>query len=289
MLPLTRPTHEKGSHKAVTTTKLRQKRTFPISPLWMIFLGILLLICLFPDFFANHDPLEGNLREAYRSPDDTYYCGTDVLGRDIFSRMIYGIRLSLSLSLTLVSLIVVIGTSLGVLGAYLGGFVDIAIMSLSNILISCPSMVLAIALAGILGASVENALFAIFVVSISKYIRLARSLVIQVRNEDFVISAQIGGAKPLRVLLFHVLPNILPTLLVTATTDLGTVILELSALSFLGFGVPDPLPELGLMMNQGRPYLLKAPWMVFCPGCAIFAIVSIANIISDQFRDWLDQ
>lgn len=263
------------------------RKKYPLS-LWMLPLFLLLLLlCLFPQEFATHDPLEGSLKAAYQAPNSDNLCGTDVFGRDIFSRIIYGVRLSLALSLTVTTLIVVIGTTLGVLAGYLGGVVDTIITGICNILISCPSMVLAIALAGILGASVENALIAIFVVTISKYIRLSRSLVLQVNNEEFITAAQMTGTTKGNILWKHILPNIIQTLLITAATDIGTIILELSALSFLGFGVPAPMPELGLMMNEGRAHLVSSPWMVFCPGIAIFSLVSLVNLASDQFRDWL--
>lgn len=263
------------------------KKIAGIHPISWILLGFILLICIFPEFFATADPLDGSLRDAYQAPNDVNICGTDVYGRDVFSRIIYGIRLSFCLSVAVVTIIVVTGTSFGLLAGYMGGVTDNMVSTLCNILISCPSMVLAIALAGILGPSVENAMIAIFVVTISKYIRLSRSLVLQITSQDYIKGAKIGGAKPFQLLTRHILPNILPTLLITATTDLGTVILELSALSFLGFGVPAPLPELGLMMNEGRAYILSAPWMVFCPGFAIFALVSVVNLISDQLRDQL--
>lgn len=266
---------------------MKTTRKFPISPLLMVGVVFLLLICLGPQWFATADPLEGSLKLAYQAPNGEHYCGTDIFGRDIFSRIIYGVRLSLVISLATVGIILCLGTAMGVTAGYLGGTVDTIVMGVCNILISCPSMVLAIAMAGILGASVENAMIAIFVVTVSKYIRLSRSLVLQVNNEEYIKAARMTGARPHQVLIRHILPNITPTLLVTAATDVGTIILELSALSFLGFGVPAPLPELGLMMNEGRPYLMSSPWMVFCPGIAIFMIVSIVNMVSDQFRDWM--
>lgn len=262
-----------------------KKKLFGVHPFCLVMLGLILLISIFPQLFTSLDPIEGNLKEAYLPPDSVHICGTDNFGRDIFTRIIYGIRLSFALSVAIVSLIVVIGTTFGVIAGYMGGVLDNIINTICNILISCPSMVLAIALAGILGPSIENAMVAIMVVSLSKYIRLSRSLVIQIINQDYIKGAKIAGAKPNQVLTRHILPNILPTLLITATTDLGTIILELSALSFLGFGVPAPLPELGLMMNEGRPHILSAPWMVFCPGLAIFTLVSVINVISDQLRD----
>lgn len=253
----------------------------------LVLLFILIVVALFPDLVAPFDPLEGSLREAFIAPNSTNIAGTDKLGRDIFSRIVYGVRLSLGISLATVSLIVLIGATLGIVAGYIGGVTDKIIMAISNILMSCPSMVLAIALAGIMGASVTNAMFAIFIVTISKYIRLTRSLVIQVTEEEYIKAARICGASHVQILIKHILPNIIQTLIVTASTDIGTIILELSSLSFLGFGVPPPTPELGYMINDGRAYLMSAPWLVIAPGIALFCVVSLVNLVSDKLRDML--
>lgn len=253
----------------------------------LVLLFGLFIVAFFPDLFAPYDPLQGTLRDALLPPSSTNIAGTDRLGRDIFSRIIYGVRLSLQISLITVSVIVLIGATLGIIAGYLGGFADKVIMSFSNILMSCPSMVLAIALAGIMGASVTNAMFAIFIVTISKYIRLTRSLVIQVNEEEYIKAAKISGASHFAILTRHILPNIAQTLIVTASTDVGTIILELSSLSFLGFGVPPPTPELGYMISDGRAYLLSAPWLVIAPGIALFCVVSLVNLVSDKLRDIL--
>lgn len=256
--------------------------------LFLLFLTVvLILLAIFAPLIATFDPYAGNLRAAFQAPDSTYLCGTDKLGRDIFSRILYGIRVSLSVSFVVITAIVLIGGFLGIIAGYMGGILDKIIMCISNVLVSCPSMVLAIALAGILDASTQNAMIAIFVVTVSKYIRLTRSLVIQINNEDYIKSAKMSGSSQPRILWKHVLPNIVQTILVTASTDVGTIILELSALSFLGFGVPYPTPELGYMINEGRSYLLHAPWMVSYPGLALFCIVSILNLLSDKLRDLL--
>lgn len=256
-----------------------------------LLLTISLLFLLYIAFFAHNlapfDPYEGNLRNAFHSPSETHYMGTDNLGRDIFSRVLYGIRISLSISIATITIITLIGGFFGVIAGYVGGIVDQIIMRISDVLISCPSMVLAISLAGIMGASVQNAMFAIFVVTISKYIRLTRSLVLQITSEEYIKAAKMSGTKNTPILTRHILPHIAQTLTVTATTDIGTIILELSALSFLGFGVPAPLPELGYMISSGRPHLLSCPWMVLFPGCAIFLIVSIFNLFSDKLQDLL--
>lgn len=253
----------------------------------LILLFILVIIISFPSLFAPFDPLKGSLKDAFQEPNSINIAGTDKLGRDIFSRIIYGVRLSAIISLATITLIVIIGAGLGIIAGYFGGIVDKIIMAMSNILMSCPSMVLAIALAGIMGASVKNAMFAIFIVTISKYIRLTRSLVIQVTGEEYIKSAKMSGANSVQILTKHIIPNIAQTLIVTASTDIGTIILELSSLSFLGFGVPAPTPELGYMINEGRSYLMAAPWIVIAPGIALFCVVSLLNLISDKIRDKL--
>lgn len=247
----------------------------------------LTIIVIFPDKFAPFDPLQGSLPDAFQAPNEINIAGTDKLGRDIFSRIIYGIRLSVIISIATMISIVLIGATLGIIAGYWGGIADKIIMAISNILMSCPSMVLAIALAGIMGASVKNAMFAIFIVTISKYIRLTRSLVIQVIGEEYIKSAKISGANSFQILIRHIIPNIAQTLIVTGATDIGTIILELSSLSFLGFGVPPPTPELGYMINEGRAYLMSAPWLVITPGIALFCVVSLLNLISDKVRDKL--
>ncbi len=244
--------------------------------------ALLIIIATFAEFIAPFNPYEGNLKDAFIAPNSQHLFGTDKLGRDIFSRVIYGTRISMSISFLLISIIVIIGTTLGILSGYFGGLCDKLIMEISDIIISCPSMVLAIALAGVMGASVENAMLAIFVVSISKYIRLTRSLVLQIANQEYIKAAKMSGTKDIHIILRHILPNIINTIMVTAGSDIGTIILELSALSFLGFGVPAPLPELGFMINDGRSYILQAPWMIMGPSVAIFTIVSICNLLSDR-------
>ncbi len=260
--------------------------------IYVLLLGVLALILLIIVVFANQiapfDPNVGDLKNAYISPNETNLFGTDRLGRDIFSRVIYGIRTSMLIALTLVLIISSIGTILGVLSGYLGGIVDTVIMRISDILISCPSMVLAIALAGIMGPSLQNSMFAIFIVTISKYIRLSRSLVLKIKNADYIKSAKVSGTTNINIIKRHILPNIITPLMVTASTDIGTIILEISALSFLGFGVPASIPELGYMISDGRSNMLYNPYLVAFPGLALFFIVSTCNLISDKIRDHLN-
>lgn len=265
--------------------KIQNKKNKVLKITYICLLLILLLIVVFAPLLAPYNPLTGELKDAYITPGASHFFGTDRLGRDIFSRVLYGIRTSFTIAGFLILVIFVIGTTLGIISAFYGGIIDIIIMRVSDILLACPSMVLAIALAGIMGPSVRNAMLAIFVVNISKYIRLTRSLVLKVVNSEYVQAAKMSGTTSFNIMKRHIFPNIITPVLVTASTDIGSIILEISALSFLGFGIPNHIPELGQMVSDGRAYMLYYPWVVFYPGTAIFFIVSTCNLISDALRE----
>lgn len=256
--------------------------------LFLLLVIILVLIAVFAPVIAPQDPYVSNLKNALQAPSSEHWFGTDKLGRDIFSRVIYASRISLSSTLVLVAIIFAVGTILGTLAGYFGGWVDAVIMRISDMMISFPGMVLAIAVAGIMGASIKNAVIAIAIVSWSKYARLARSLVMKIRHEDYVYAAIIGGSKTGYIIRRYMLPNVIPTLVITAATDIGGMMLELAGLSFLGFGAAAPAAEWGLMLNEGRTYMQNAPWMMIYPGLAIFIVVVIFNLLGDSLRDVLD-
>ncbi len=249
---------------------------------------LLIFVAVFAPVIAPQDPYVSDLKNALQAPNSEHWFGTDKLGRDIFSRVIYASRISLPATLTLVAIIFVAGTILGTLAGYFGGWVDAVIMRLSDMMISFPGMVLAIAVAGIMGASIKNAVIAIAIVSWSKYARLARSLVMKIRHEDYVYAAIVTGSKTGYILRKYMLPNVIPTLVITAATDIGGMMLELAGLSFLGFGAKAPTAEWGLMLNEGRTYMQNAPWMMIYPGLAIFIVVVIFNLLGDSLRDVLD-
>lgn len=249
---------------------------------------LLIFVAVFAPVIAPQDPYVSDLKNALQAPNSEHWFGTDKLGRDIFSRVIYASRISLPATLTLVAIIFVAGTILGTLAGYFGGWVDAVIMRLSDMMISFPGMVLAIAVAGIMGASIKNAVIAIAIVSWSKYARLARSLVMKIRHEDYVYAAIVTGSKTGYILRKYMLPNVIPTLVITAATDIGGMMLELAGLSFLGFGAKAPEAEWGLMLNEGRTYMQNAPWMMIYPGLAIFIVVVIFNLLGDSLRDVLD-
>ncbi len=254
-----------------------------------LFLALLIVfVAVCAPLFATQDPYETHLKNALQAPSAEHWFGTDKLGRDIYSRVIYGTRISLSATLVLVLAIFLIGTVAGLIAGYFGGWLDAIIMRISDMMISFPGMVLAIAVAGIMGASVKNAVIAITVVTWTKYARLARSLVMKMRHEDYVHAAVVTGSKTGYILRKYMLPNILPTLIITAATDIGGMMLEIAGLSFLGFGAKAPAAEWGLMLNEGRTYLREAPWMMIYPGLAIFIVVVVFNLLGDSLRDVLD-
>ena len=263
------------------------KRNKMFSLLVVAAIAIILVGILAP-VIATHSPCESNFHDAFIAPNSEHIFGTDKLGRDIFSRVIYGTRISLSAALILVILIFTIGTTLGVIAGYFGGIIDTIIMRISDMMISFPGMVLAIAMAGIMGASVKNAVIAITVVSWTKYARLSRSLVLKIKETDYIRAAKVTGCKTVHIITRHIIPNIISTLIITATTDIGTMILELSALSFLGFGAQSPQAEWGLMLNEGRAYMVDCPWLMIYPGLAICIVVIVYNLLGDNLRDILD-
>ncbi|MCD8125087.1 MAG: ABC transporter permease [Lachnospiraceae bacterium] len=245
-------------------------------------------VAVFAPLIATHDPYEAVLADAVQAPSAEHWFGTDKMGRDLFSRVIYGARTSLSASLTLVCIIMVVGTFLGIIAGYFGGLADAVIMRISDMMISFPGMVLAIAVAGILGANIKNAIIALAIVSWTKYARLARSLVIKIRHRDYIAAARVTGSRTSYILYKYMLPNVLPTILITGFTDIGSMMLEIAGLSFLGFGAQSPTAEWGLMLNEGRAYMTAAPWLMVFPGLAIFITVVVFNLLGDSLRDVLD-
>lgn len=243
---------------------------------------------LFAPWIAPKDPYEAVMQDSLKEPGDTYLCGTDKLGRDVLSRVIYGTRTSLTMTLCLVAVIFIAGTVLGILAGYFGGIADAVIMRIADMMISFPGLVLAIAIAGLLGPNMINAIIAIAAVSWTKYARLARSMVLKIKNSLYIEAAKVTGVKTLHILWKYVVPNMIPTMVVTAATDIGTMMLELASLSFLGFGAQAPTPEWGLMLNEGRTYMAKAPWLMVYPGIAIVIVVIIFNMLGDSLRDILD-
>ena len=263
----------------------QENKAFRISTLLVL---ILVIVAVSAPLIAPYDPLDAIMKDANMEPSAAHLFGTDKLGRDVLSLILYGASYSLSSVLILVSAIFIVGTTLGVLAGYFGGKVDIIIMRIADMMISFPGMILAIAIAGIMGGSLVNAMIALLVVTWTKYARLARSMVLKVKKRDFVEAAVVNGGTPIHILWTHIVPNILPLMVITAAADIGAMMMELAGLSFLGFGSQPPAPEWGLMLNEGRIQLQTAPWLMFFPGLAIFLTVVIFNLWGDALRDVLD-
>ena len=263
----------------------RENRLFAF---YTALVALIVLLAIFAPFLAPQDPMASNMKEVLQTPSGEHFLGTDKLGRDIFSRILCGTQVSLFMAICLVALIAAVGTLVGVLAGYFGGWLETILMRLADMMLAFPGIVLAIAIAGILGGSVVNTILALLVVSWAKYARLVRSLVLRLRNQDFIQAAKIQGARTGAILWRHVLPNVLPMVVITGAMDIGTMMMEIAGLSFLGFGAQPPTPEWGLMLNEGRQYIQTAPWLMLYPGLAIFGVVAVFNLWGDSLRDVLD-
>lgn len=256
--------------------------------IFMILAGLLVLIAIFAEDLTPMDPYEQNLLLAQQAPGPAHWLGCDRYGRDLLSRVIAGSRTSILATLLLVAVTASVGTLLGVLSGWFGGKTDIICMRLADLFLAFPGLVVAMAIAGVLGGGLNNAFLALAVVGWPKYARLARSLTMSQKEAPYMMAARLAGSRSGKLLVHHVLPNIGGQLLVTAVLDIGTMMMELAGLSFLGLGVKPPAAEWGSMMNDGRSMLQIAPWMVLAPGLAVFISVVIFNLLGDTLRDYLD-
>lgn len=257
----------------------------------MIFLTLacgIFLIAIVAPYLIPYDPNKQDLMNALIRPCKEHILGTDRYGRDMLSRVVIGARLSVFSALLLVNIIAVAGTIIGVLCGYMGGRTDSVIMSISDIFLAFPGMVFAIAVAGVLGGGISNAVIALTAISWPKYARLSRSQVLAVKNTSYIEAAILSGSNNFKIIIKHIMPNITGPILVTAVLDIGTMMMELAGLSFLGLGAMPPTAEWGSMMSNGRSMIQTAPWVILAPGCAIFITVMVFNFLGDTIRDLLD-
>ena len=255
-----------------------------------IFLVLAIIVVLIAIFAPKIIPysFDEEVGASLTAPNGKYFFGTDQIGRDLFSRVIYGARYSIFMTMTLVFIIFVVGTVLGVIAGYFGGIADSVIMRIGDMMIAFPGLILAIAIAGLLGPSVRNAIIAISAVTWTKYARLARSMVLKIKQELYVEAAKITGSRDYSIIFKYIIPNMITTMIVTAVSDMGTIMLEIAGLSFLGFGAQPPIPEWGAMLNEGRETYTQAPWTMIYPGLAIVIVVIIFNMLGDSVRDLVD-
>jgi peptide/nickel transport system permease protein len=254
-------------------------------------LGLVLTVALaggLAPFLAPYDPTHQEFSDLLQGPSRQHPLGTDDLGRDVLSRLMWGARVSLQVGVIAVGIALVTGTLLGLLSGYVGGMLDNWLMRLMDALLAFPVLVLALALAAILSPSLSNVMLAIGVVGVPTYARLVRGQVLSVREWEFVQAAKAVGGTDLRILIQHVLPNITAPIIVEASLHIAAATLAEAGLSFLGLGVQPPTPSWGAMLNVGRGYLEVAPWMAMAPGAAIFLTVLGFNFLGDGVRDALD-
>ena len=249
--------------------------------------GFLLLAFAAP-LLAPADPMAQALYNRLSPPMLEHPFGTDDFGRDILSRVIYGARISLRVGIVAVLIALVLGTGIGLVAGYWGGWIDQVLMRVMDLLLAFPSILLAIGIVAILGPGLENAMLAVGIVAVPQYARLVRASVLTVRETDYVLAARAMGASDARILAFAILPNCLAPLIVQATLGLATAILDAAGLSFLGLGAQPPTPEWGAMLSQGRELIVRAPWVLAFPGGAIFLTVLAFNLVGDGLRDALD-
>ena len=263
-------------------------RSSPLTLVGLVMIVTVLLLLLFAPFIATHDPNAINLKMRLLTPSAAHWFGTDEVGRDLFSRVIYGGQLSVGVGIFVVAIAGVSGTLLGCIAGIMGGKVDTVLMRIMDIVLSVPSLVITMALAAALGPSLMNAMFAMALVRIPFYVRLARGQALTIREMPYVKAARIFGASNWQVLRWHVARNAMPPLIVQATLDLGGAILMASALSFIGLGAQQPTAEWGAMVSTGRNYILDQWWYSAFPGFAILFTATGFNLLGDGVRDLLD-
>lgn len=245
-------------------------------------------VAVLAPLLAPYDPTAQSWTAVRKAPSAAHWFGTDEAGRDILSRIIWGARASLMAGLTSVGIAMAIGVPLGLAAGFLGGFVDGLISRFTDAMLACPFLILAIALAAFLGPSLTNAMLAIGITATPFFIRLTRGQVLSIKGEDYVEAARAMGNPQWRVAARHILPNILPQLMVQATLTIAMAIIAEASMSFLGLGLQPPAPSWGSMLNSAQRFLSNAPWMALWPGIAIFATVLSFNLLGDGLRDALD-
>ena len=263
-------------------------RRSPLTVAGLALITILALIALLAPLLAPSDPLKQVLSTRLDPPSAEHWLGTDQLGRDVLSRMIYGARISLLIGTVVVVLSASVGTFVGLVAGYFGGLLDEALMRLTDVFFAFPALILAMAISGALGPSLTNAMIAIAVVTWPVYARLVRAQVLSLREREYVEAARGLGASGERIMWGHILPNTLAPLLVQASFDMGGAILSAAGLSFIGFGTQPPTAEWGVMISEGRNYIATHSWLSLFPGLAILLTVAAFNLIGDGLRDALD-
>ena len=253
-----------------------------------LFALIFVFFALFASVLAPFEPLESHYADMLKPPSTTYLFGTDQLGRDLFSRILYGGKSSLLIAFAVTAIISTVGILIGTLAGFTGGFFDNVLMRFSDMLMAFPGYIFTIALVSFIGIGLPNMILAMSLTGWTYYARISRSLVLSVKNNVYIEQARLGGASRTRILLVYIIPNVLPSLLVNIFQDIGGKLLTISGLSLLGLGSPPPTPEWGFMLSEGKNYMYSAPWMLIFPGLVILVSVVIFNLLGDCIQDLMN-
>ncbi len=252
-------------------------------------LAFLLLCAIFAPVLATHDPFAQDLGQRLLTPGENgHLFGTDSLGRDIYSRLLYGARISIYIVLLVVMVAPLVGLIVGTVSGYAGGWIDVLLMRITDIFLAFPRLILALAFVAALGAGIENAVLAISLTAWPPYARIARAETLTIRNSDYIHAIKLQGAGPFRIVTKHIWPLCISSLVIRVTLDMAGIILTAAGLGFLGLGAQPPSPEWGAMISEGRKYILDYWWVATIPGIAIFAISLAFNLLGDGLRDVLD-
>ncbi|MHB8778821.1 MAG: ABC transporter permease [Anaerolineales bacterium] len=283
---LVQPSLQKNADSSIRRS-LRSLRRNPMAMLGLVIILFWAVAATIAPFTSMRDPLAQTIGDRLKPPSSQYWFGTDELGRDVFSRVIYGARISLPIGFVVIMFAVMMGLLVGASAGYIGGTYDLLIMRLADITLAFPSIVLALAIAAVLGPSITNALIAMVLVWWPEYARLMRSQVLSVKHNEYVMAAIALGASRNRILMIHILPNTFAPILVKASLDAGSAILNIAALSFIGLGAVPPTPEWGAMISTGR-YQFYSWWLTTFPGLAILMVVLGYNFLGEGVRDSFD-
>ena len=276
------------SNITIRQQKIKKDYTKQKCIILCILVGLVLLAAVFAEYIVPYDPYAQALSNALLPPGGKHLLGTDRYGRDMLSRVIMGGQTTIFSSLLLVLIIMVVGTMIGIICGYHGGKVDTVLMRISDVFLAFPGMVFAIAVAGVTGGGVINAVVALACISWPKFARIARSQVMTLKQSSFIAAARLSGSGTWKIIFKHMLPNIAGPILITGVLDIGTMMMEIAGLSFLGLGAVPPIAEWGSMMSNGRSMLQTSPWVILAPGFAIFITVMLFNLLGDTVRDVMD-
>ncbi len=267
---------------------IHQLKRDKMAMIGMMIIAILTFIAIFAPYLALYDPLEVNMADRLQMPNEKHPLGTDQLGRDLLSRLVYATHVSITAAALATFMIMTLGVTIGAIAGYFGGIVDQAIMRIVDVLLSFPSLILTIAIAGILGPSLIHLVIAMTATGWVGYSRIIRGSVLSIKEKEFIEGARALGFGNLYIITRHIIPNVISPVIVIATIDMGHIILSITGLSFLGLGAQPPTPEWGTMLNEGRPFMETAPHLMIFPGLMIMITVLAFNFLGDGLRDALD-